>query len=527
MRKKYIPIVLSTILIFTPIVGSLTSSAQDLYTGSNYEELTPIIYDDNDPTKQISKDSLRGETVPATTSNQNTTLTYNFNTFYTVVGPAVVEKNLQPQQVQYGQLDNLGRATGAWAVITDAMYEHSAGGTRYKEEYRNDPPGYISQQVPVNYNDRSYNGYFYNRSHLIGDSIGGRFFEQNLINGTRMQNVGWNTTNPTGGMRYTETLAENHFKNTDNCNLYYAAVPNYVGTEVMPRTVTVDIQNCDKSIDERVIVENTAPGYIINYNDGTFVEGDPATSGQNDVSTPPEQQTEDPTIEDNNPVLPPENPDVPPAEDQSEDIVNDDTLGSQENLSPDENMAPDENVDPSAEQNVTEDVAEEDNNTEPESSWAQDENGSYILDENGIIPENAGEEKVINIGDDTITFSRDGGNNISVTTTKADGTTTESNISLNDIAGTHAENILKDEQLKSEVIDRLLSGETINSIIDDIKSRENTNTDSTQPEGNTELHADAVGNTQSINTDGKDVGPSVNTGGVAHSFYTIFTKIFR
>ena len=48
--------------------------------------------------------------------------------------------------------------------------------------------------------------------------------------------------------------------------------PNYTGDELLPRTVTVDIQSCDQKIDERVVVSNTANGYVIDYTDGSFTE---------------------------------------------------------------------------------------------------------------------------------------------------------------------------------------------------------------------------------------------------------------
>lgn len=253
------------------------------FEGANFEELTEIKYGVVDgEEKQISKEPLRGSMTVVDPSIGIPEHDPNDDTFYTVVGKADVDIKLTPQEVKYGELDSKGRATGVWAMITDDMYNHSAGGPRYPVEYKDNPTGYVdNQKVSITNGTKTYNGYFYNRSHLLGDSLGGRFFENNLVTGTRMQNVGWNGT-PEGGMRYPETLVENHFKSVNKtnenksdeekitCNVYYSAVPNYDSSELVPQTVTVNVKNCDGSIDEKIIVENTAPGYTIDYATGEY-----------------------------------------------------------------------------------------------------------------------------------------------------------------------------------------------------------------------------------------------------------------
>lgn len=115
--KKCAPIVVivSSVLVASP------ASALD-FDGSNFEELTPI----TDPQKKVP---LKGTIVPAMISHNNTELTYNYTTFYQEAGKAIVEKpSMKPQEVHYGELDAQGRATGAWALVTGDMYEHSKGG---------------------------------------------------------------------------------------------------------------------------------------------------------------------------------------------------------------------------------------------------------------------------------------------------------------------------------------------------------------------------------------------------------------
>jgi len=57
---------------------------------------------------------------------------------------------------------------------------------------------YTKHEFP---NGKIYNGYFYNRSHLIADSLGGRSYKYNVVTGTRQQNVG---NNGDGGMQSIE-----------------------------------------------------------------------------------------------------------------------------------------------------------------------------------------------------------------------------------------------------------------------------------------------------------------------------------
>ena len=95
----------------------------------------------------------------------------------------------------------------------------------------------------------------------------------NMVTGTRTQNVG--SVNNSGGMAYTETIARDYLdgaqgQDANACPLYYVATANYSGNELLPRTVTVDIQSCDKSIDQRVVVDNTANGFDIDYLTGDW-----------------------------------------------------------------------------------------------------------------------------------------------------------------------------------------------------------------------------------------------------------------
>lgn len=97
--------------------------------------------------------------------------------------------------------------------------------------------------------------------------MGGDAIRQNVVTGTRTQNVGEDAK---GGMRYSEIKAQEWLEANHDGTLYYGAKPVYEGNELVPRTVIVSMLSSDGTIDEKVIVFNSANGFEINYADGTF-----------------------------------------------------------------------------------------------------------------------------------------------------------------------------------------------------------------------------------------------------------------
>ncbi len=190
-------------------------------------------------------------------------------------GEAVVEDVPEAGQVHYSRLDKYGRTQAVTANVTYSMIKKSAG---WREDIPKDasPSGWgHNRQVRIRlYNGKIYKGYLFNRSHLLADSLGGRAIRRNLITGTRTQNVGAN--DGTGGMAYTERKVLDYIYDHKNVTCYYRASPVYEGDEMVPRSVTVDVKTSDDALDMRVIVYNTAKGYDINYDDGTFTEDTPA-----------------------------------------------------------------------------------------------------------------------------------------------------------------------------------------------------------------------------------------------------------
>jgi hypothetical protein len=182
----------------------------------------------------------------------------NFNQFFVNEG-----------EYKYSELDNLGRTGTAYAVVTLEKVEESIG---WRQSWKGDvdPSGFKGNnkkaQIKLS-NGKTYKGYFYNRSHLIADSLGGDPIKRNVVTGTRMQNVGNN--NKKGGMQYIEMKVLNYVKRTGK-NVYYKAEPVYKENELVPRYVIVNAKSEDGKINEKVLVFNTAEGYTIDYNTGKF-----------------------------------------------------------------------------------------------------------------------------------------------------------------------------------------------------------------------------------------------------------------
>ncbi|TDP92325.1 DNA-entry nuclease [Leucobacter luti] len=198
--------------------------------------------------------------------------------YFTVVGEAQRDYEAVAGQVDYCELDALGRAGCAFGELTYDLRQSAQQAGR--QSITVDPSGWRDNAevqidaLPTVEGSKPYSGWFWNRSHLVADSLGGDATRENLVTGTRTQNVGSTQLHGefAGGMAHTEVIARDYLSSqqANGCPLYYAATPNYDGEELVPRTVTVDIQSCDQVINERVIVSNTAQGWEIDYATGQY-----------------------------------------------------------------------------------------------------------------------------------------------------------------------------------------------------------------------------------------------------------------
>lgn len=196
-----------------------------------------------------------------------------FPDMYEVLGGAEIDESKFSTTYSYSH-DDLDRTTTAYGLVNYKAVMDSKG-WRADFEPNSEPSGWykgkesnnkkVSVKLPTG---KIYNGYFYNRSHLIADSLGGRSYKYNVVTGTRQQNVG---NNGNGGMQYIEKKVVDYVEKTKN-NVYYSVEPYYEGNELVPRYVIVNAKSDDGVINEKVKVFNNASGYEINYSDGSFTK---------------------------------------------------------------------------------------------------------------------------------------------------------------------------------------------------------------------------------------------------------------
>ena len=221
------------------------------------------------------KEELEQESTPASSTDVQEETEWNivdYPDYWKSLGKSDIDFNQFPVssgEYKYAELDNLGRTGTAYTVVTLEKVEESAG---WRQTWKGDvdPSGFKGNnkkaQIKLS-NGKTYKGYFYNRSHLIADSLGGDPIKRNVVTGTRMQNVGNN--NKKGGMQYIEMKVLNYVKRTGK-NVYYKAEPVYKENELVPRYVIVNAKSEDGKINEKVLVFNTAEGYTIDYKTGKF-----------------------------------------------------------------------------------------------------------------------------------------------------------------------------------------------------------------------------------------------------------------
>lgn len=167
--------------------------------------------------------------------------------------------------VKYGKLDKFNRPTYATIRVTPKLYAKEKKEKR--EPIKVDPCGWLKKnpKVVIKHKDGStYKGFMYNRSHMIADSLGGDPVYENLVTGTRPQNVGGRGNN--GGMAYLETKIRDYFNKGSKGNVDYEVINVYASDkDKLPVYSICNAKSSDKKIDEQVIVYNSAEGYDIDY----------------------------------------------------------------------------------------------------------------------------------------------------------------------------------------------------------------------------------------------------------------------
>lgn len=185
-------------------------------------------------------------------------------------GSGQVDDTLAPGEVRYGGLDALGRTLAVKACVTKAMVDEGTARERGDiSDIR--PSGWPedNEEVTIEMPDgRAYHGWLFNRSHLLAKSLGGKDEAENLVTGTRTQNVGANDGK--GGIAACETMVRDWLAQNPEGHVWYDATPQYEGDELVPRAVTVDLRSSDGTLDGRYVTYNAAKGYEIDYSDGSW-----------------------------------------------------------------------------------------------------------------------------------------------------------------------------------------------------------------------------------------------------------------
>ena len=154
---------------------------------------------------------------------------------------------------EYEPLDELGRATGAVAMIEASMFP-------------TEPRGSIGMICPsgwhtVRYDDLIEGKYLYNRCHLIAYMLTGQNDNQlNLITGTRYMNV--------EGMLPWEIKVHDHIEETGD-RVLYRVTPVYDGHDLVAKGVLMEAQSLDGTLSFCVFCYNIQPGIRIDYSDGS------------------------------------------------------------------------------------------------------------------------------------------------------------------------------------------------------------------------------------------------------------------
>ena len=192
---------------------------------------------------------------------------------------------------EYGELDSLGRCTGAVACIGQDLLP-----AKERES--------ISEIRPSGWQLVKYDGidgnYLYNRCHLIAYGLTAENAnERNLITGTRYMN--------TEGMNPFENRTIAYIRNTGH-HVLYRVTPVFEGDNLLASGVLMEGMSVeDRAISFCVYVYNVQPGIVIDYSDGTS-SGIPFTGAKQDgqeQNSPENENSREKTVDSEQEYHPP------------------------------------------------------------------------------------------------------------------------------------------------------------------------------------------------------------------------------
>ena len=173
------------------------------------------------------------------------------------------QRAAEPGHEHYGELDELGRCTAAFAVVGPETQPTEKRGSI--GEIR--PSGW--QMAKYDFVDGKY---LYNRCHLIGYQLTGENAnEKNLITGTRYLNI--------QGMLPFENAVADYVDATGN-HVLMAVTPIFEGSELVARGVHMmaeSVEDGGEGVAFNVFCYNVQPGVVIDYGTGESMLEEDAT----------------------------------------------------------------------------------------------------------------------------------------------------------------------------------------------------------------------------------------------------------
>lgn len=177
------------------------------------------------------------------------------------------QRTYQPSEgtTTYCDPDDRGRPTCAYGLLTPENREKGRNYQRHNVDFN--PSGWPESNTYI-----EHFGPLWIKTPMFGTQLGGDFVPNNTITGTEHLD----NSRPKGnaydknGLQYPEHLAAQYLDDQYNaqCPLYYAVTANYEADELIPRSLTIDIEACDQSLSKRMIIYNVEATYDINYHTG-------------------------------------------------------------------------------------------------------------------------------------------------------------------------------------------------------------------------------------------------------------------
>ena len=260
MQKRFLFLFCFVTILLTGCKNNLNDISDTIRT---VEKVTDTLKDVGSSIKNV-KDTITDTTKDIET---NTKSKYKYSgKYHEVVGKAKFKYKIT-NGITYGKTDKYNRPTYATALITVKLYNKEKNEDR--ETIKVKPCGWTKnfKTVITHKDGTSYKGWFWNKSHMIADSLGGSAVYENLITGTRPQNVGGRKND--GGMAYMENKIRNYFNQGNIGNVKYSVENVYNSNkDKLPIYSIVNALSDDNKINEEVIVYNSAEGFNIDYKTG-------------------------------------------------------------------------------------------------------------------------------------------------------------------------------------------------------------------------------------------------------------------